>query len=959
AVKSLCSFKKMALGLAKTETTTYDGWGRPVITEDAMGRVIRIHYDALGHQDDVTDPSGNHIHLVYNLSGKVTERWALPVSGGRYLLSSSGYNNAGQLMYKSGEDGKKTIFTYTKTGQRATAITPGRHQFLWQYNEVGLPIAKYIDGKVSLQTYYDYITAQPVKKQDISGITIWKYSVDGLMKEEKHTGENGYPDYYLSWNYNSERKIISSCDIEGDMTYIKYDKFGRIASVSYKPQQGNIQILYVPYYDSFSRINAIHYGSGMQRVIYYDGWGHQLNVTDMMDNKLLSRWQFGYNADNDIVRLRRQATNHQEAVLNYQYDQLDNLVSMHCNGSFGLPLCPRDTLFSGSSLTKAPIITRQNYSFTPLNRLSQVKEVLQNTDTQQTLSKTVTYHYNNIEVPLRLQQTETQWNQQAPVTQNLYYDSAGNMTTDGEGDHITYNIFNQITRIIKPNGEQSHYTYDDNGLERVEENASGRYYLFYNGNKLINEKIINMNNESHIIGYHGVARSIDSVIHEYTEQNYKNDIVGILTKITKNNNHLYQLTQRNIYSPYGMIWQNKPTPLTFSLRNFFGFDGERTDPASGWQFLGAGHRTYNPQQRYFFSEDPAGDGYAFAGNNPIMRTDPSGNISKSANKIFRILRHIGTFGLGALFGKEGYIAGSLLMFALSTVIPVLTMVKCGGKWSALMVGLAMSFAGTVSFVAATSPHNRGLNIAAAAVGIVQITATIISTMWAIPKLYNCCYSLLQTTDELSSTGVVSEAASVVSNIEESPPPYSSIQMEDFNNNRLLSDVQDLFVTEDDGNYLSITDYGSVQRALLSVINHTGTNETNNTGTILSATMFSGKLLKITKLEEFLNAQVEFSISSVEYRDAFRNIMASLDIPAIIPEGNAPDLYDLFPTEANNAAVIVGKNSIRVIRQVGNNILTPFVTNGIFGSNLYNYDQIMEPFYDTFGNLFIHEYYRIR
>ena len=56
------------------------------------------------------------------------------------------------------------------------------------------------------------------------------------------------------------------------------------------------------------------------------------------------------------------------------------------------------------------------------------------------------------------------------------------------------------------------------------------------------------------------------------------------------------------------------------------FDGERTDPFTGWQFLGAGHRTYNPKQRYFVSEDPAGSGYVFGSNNPVMNTDPSGNM---------------------------------------------------------------------------------------------------------------------------------------------------------------------------------------------------------------------------------------------------------------------------------------------------------------------------------------------
>ena len=60
-----------------------------------------------------------------------------------------------------------------------------------------------------------------------------------------------------------------------------------------------------------------------------------------------------------------------------------------------------------------------------------------------------------------------------------------------------------------------------------------------------------------------------------------------------------------------MIWHQKAQTVPLYQRSLSGFDGERTDPATGWQFLGAGHRTYNPKQRYFVSEDPAGGGICF------------------------------------------------------------------------------------------------------------------------------------------------------------------------------------------------------------------------------------------------------------------------------------------------------------------------------------------------------------
>ncbi|MCY4329319.1 MAG: hypothetical protein OXC48_04450, partial [Endozoicomonadaceae bacterium] len=723
SAESLCRFQKMAPDAAKTETTAYDGWGRPVMTEDNTGKIIHKHYNEFGRLDEIIDSAGNHIHLIYDFTGHVIRHWILPASGGRYLLSSSGYNNAGQLLYKAGEDGKKTTYTYTETGQPATILTPGGHLFSWQYNEVGLPVAKYLDGKILLQTDYDHLTTKPIKKRDITGITTWQYGIDGLTEKEIHSGQNNYPDYQFYWHYNNNREIMNSTDINGDTTYIRYDRLRRIATISYHPKQGRNETLYTPTYGAFSRINTIHYGSGMQRVIHYDNWGRQLEVTDTLANQLLSRWQFGYNADNNIVRLHQQTENHQESILTYQYDQLDNLVSMHCRGSFGLPLCPRDTAFLGSGLSSAPIITDQHYTFTPLNRLEQVKEVLHSADQQQTLEKVLTYHYSNALTPLRLQRTDTQWNQQIPIIQHLHYDNSGNMTTDGEGNQIAYNAFNHIVRVIKPDGEQSHYIYDGGGREVMEKTRSAWRYLFYYGNKLINEKVINSANKSHIIGYHEVATTMDGILHEYTEKNYKNDIVGLLTKTTQNNKDLYQLIQRNIYSPYGMVWHSKPTLPALALRNVFGFDGERTEPATGWQFLGAGHRTYNPQQRHFVSEDPAGNGYAFASNNPIMKTDPSGNLTKTEKQIFRGLTYIGTLGLSAIHGKWGRISGSLLMLGLSTLSAAFAGLVQMSLTGVAIYGIGTITLGIVPVVSSIIPSNSGLNVAAAVMGVFQLSIT--------------------------------------------------------------------------------------------------------------------------------------------------------------------------------------------------------------------------------------------
>ena len=707
-IKALCNIDNQKTNV-KHYFTIYDGFGRIVMTKNPLDHIIKKRYDYMGNVVSITDPDNNTIHLQYNLTGQVTASWALPASGGKYLLASAGYNAAGQTIWKAGEDGKKTWFTYTPSGQVATVVTPAGHTISTEYNFLGLPVAKYVDNKLLQTTGYDHVTALPVIKNDMTGTTKVTYSIDNLPLQLVHKGKNDYPNYHLSWQYDNNRRVISFFNVAGDQMRTAYDNLGRITALYYQSHIGKEETLSTPVYDGFSRIFSIKYGSGMQRKIAYDAWGRKNQVTDTLGNKLLTSWNLSYDANDNITTLIKQADNHQQAILKYQYDNLDNLVTMNCGGSAGLPLCPRDTATRGIQINSIPVIIHQHYTFTPLNRLAQVREVLQNAGTGKTLAKVVTYDYSDKNAPLRLQQISTQWNNKTEDLHEFSYDITGNMITDGEGNHITYNPFNQITHVVKPDGQQGSYTYNGNGKEVSDKNNSGTYYLFYSGNQLINEQIDSPEQKTHIIGYQGVAKAIDGSIYQYNESNYKKDVTGILTK-KPNDSNGYQLSQRTVYSPYGMRWNSKPAAVPLYKYNLVGFDGERTDILTGWQFLGAGHRTYNPKLRNFVSEDPAGDGYAFGSNNPIMKADPDGNMPKW----LKYMGYISSFGAKVSSARWLKVVGSAAASAF-------TMLSSFGSAIVTLPGVVAGIIPyCLSTVAGAEPANKPLNIAASVAGAVQM-----------------------------------------------------------------------------------------------------------------------------------------------------------------------------------------------------------------------------------------------
>ncbi len=726
SLKTICAGKYLQKELSEIRLSqmTYDGFGRLITATDPLGHIVKKHYDALGQLTDMTDPVGDNIHYVYDLSGHTIQNWAQPVTGGSYLLSSAQYNAAGELLWQAGEDGLHTVFNYREDGKPISSVSSAGHTMTTKYNNLGLPVATFLDGKLQSQFTYDPVTLLITSHTDKTGRMTFIYDDDGLIRQQSHAGKHGYPDYQLQWFYDNNQRNVNVTDISKNRTEAVYDSIGRVIKVLYQPAYSKKkETLSAVTYDDFSRVSAIQYGSGMHRSVHYDPLGHADTITDTLNNVLLSRWSFHYDLLDNITE-KTYRTKSQQASLYYWYDALDNLVRMTCGSTSANALCPRDTAFSGSGLKNAPIITEQNYQFTPLNRLSGVYEQLQNPQ-QQTLSKMVNYRYTDNSVPLRLQTISTTWNHRLPVVHHFNYDITGNMTTDGEGNHIVYNAFNQILRITKSNGQRSTYTYDSSGKEVTEKNILGTSYLFYRGQKLINEKMISPEQDIHITGYQGNAKTIDGFVHEYNESNYKGDVVAILTRTEKNSSE-YKLSQRNIYSPYGMCWHDNSVAKSLYQQTLRGFDGERTDPATGWQFLGAGHRTYNPGQRYFVSEDPAGGGYSFGSNNPIMNSDPTGNMPQWIDTAFRWLGYAGSFGLNALHAKWAHIAGAVITAGLTIATLGASAYTYGGTLAASAVTAGATIAGSVPVIAAAIPANKGLNIAASVIGGIEMAAMAVT-----------------------------------------------------------------------------------------------------------------------------------------------------------------------------------------------------------------------------------------
>jgi len=89
---------------------------------------------------------------------------------------------------------------------------------------------------------------------------------------------------------------------------------------------------------------------------------------------------------------------------------------------------------------------------------------------------------------------------------------------------------------------------------------------------------------------------------------------------------------RQTFAPYGALVARDTTTAGASVPLRYGWTGREYDAETAWYYFRA--RYYDPQQRRFVQEDPAGSAggsnlYAYVGGRPLEATDPSGMMMEA------------------------------------------------------------------------------------------------------------------------------------------------------------------------------------------------------------------------------------------------------------------------------------------------------------------------------------------
>ncbi len=392
-------------------------------------------------------------------------------------------------------------------------------------------------------------------------------------------------------------------DRKGQVTTYQYDANDRLVSNTYA--DGKVVSNTYDDEDRLISLNDTAPGAGQHNFTY--------DILDRLTQETNPRGTVNYAYD--ILGRRTSLKVNNQRTLNYSYDDNDRLTAItEGSETFGFNY---DALDRRTGMT-LPNGVSAAYNYDAAGRLTEMKY-----SKGSTVLRDLVYGYDEINRRTSYsgntapEPQETATNTTTVDASNRYTSLNGKLISHDENGNQKINnaVWDARDRLVSLSGPgfTASFTYDVMG-RRTSKTVNGQTKTYlYDGDDLISETGAD----------YTFGPGIDQPLERKSSQNeyYLSDALGSIIGLTDPTGVIK--TSYN-YSPFG----KKQTTGTTS-GNPFAFTG-REDDGNGYYFYRA--RYYSPDQKRFISEDPLGFGggdtnlQAYVGNNPISRTDPSGEI---------------------------------------------------------------------------------------------------------------------------------------------------------------------------------------------------------------------------------------------------------------------------------------------------------------------------------------------
>jgi RHS repeat-associated protein len=657
----------------RTAQYSYDPFDRQITTVGPLGDLTRVAYDTLSNVTALTDAAGRTTRFQYDSVARL-ERMFDPMNG----EESYTYRPGGLLETKTDRKGVVTTYGYDDIGRLTSmmfsdGITP---PLGITYDDLQRSMTL-TNGTDTVTLVFDVSGRLASETSTRNGSTVsYKYNDDHQRTEMRL-------DNVLLANYGYIDGVLRTLSSRAKTFAFDYDDLGRrqrmeypngiVTTYGYHPTVGWLETLRAGTESNVvTQFNYTHDKTGnrlskatpeLTERYSYDAGSRLIGVT-----RESKSWSFSY----DQVGNRR-VEQVDGVPRTFTHDDRNRLVTV--SGS-GTALVEGTTTGAATvQVNGQPVAIHAGNVFSADAAVNEQGDFTVRATDASSNARTNTYH-----IDMALGAT-------------YEYDANGNLITKTEGSwNYEWNALNQLTRVLKDGAEVTRFAYDPLG-RRVEKIVGGVATKYtYDGGDIIREtrESVDPAVRTYI---HGPGID-EPLAHEEggTWHYYHADGLGSIVATTDT---ARSVTSRITYDAWGNVESGAPVP--------HGFTGREHDLETGLMYYRA--RYYDPKIGRFLSEDPIGDGpnaYAYVGNGPIGRRDPSGLtwldwvIDEGLNDI---LVGVGMFeaGLQGIWPHE-HTADSPLTAALEAYKdareePYLAIIGCGMRGMRLRLKLRLQNGG--------------------------------------------------------------------------------------------------------------------------------------------------------------------------------------------------------------------------------------------------------------------------
>ncbi|MGP3953889.1 DUF6531 domain-containing protein [Streptomyces sp. 7N604] len=609
--------------LGERTTHAYDDDGRRSKTVDPRGNVTgaapadhtwTYGYDAVGHPTSVTDPLGNQRKSAYDAVGNRTS--ATDALGKNTAYTYDALNRVSKV---TGPDGGITANSYDVAGNLATSTDANSHTSTYGYDSEGRLTS--IKDPLGKTVAYGYdADGNRTKVTNARGQTVTT-TVDARNLITKVAYSDGTPS--ATYTYDAASRITGATDATGSRT-LTYDNDDKLLSIT----SPGLTSPFAYTYNSDDTLSKRHYPDGRATSYAYDKAGRITGQTT--NSKTVT---YGYDATGHLTSTKLPTTTARSETRTY--DRAGRLASMATPSgtnsytydaegrvvtdkpASGYPT--RYAYDAAGRTTRACTDTSATSCLPGTTGGTYAYDKVGNLTTSQTSSATTTYTYDAAD-----QLTKTV---AGSATTSFTYDADGNQTKDG-ADTYTYDPVGRV-KSATIGADSFTFLYDADGNRTVaNKNGALTRTSRWDINNPLPQIATDTNGSGALIAdYHvdpsGAARSMDRTNGSFYFTHDRQESVSTVFDGAGTDNYRYT------YSAWGV-----PTGKATSSggqSSIYGYTGQYKDQYLPDRLL-LRARSYDPGQRHFTTRDPIPaalgspnhSAYAYAGNDPVNRSDPSG-----------------------------------------------------------------------------------------------------------------------------------------------------------------------------------------------------------------------------------------------------------------------------------------------------------------------------------------------